>query len=743
METTANAKVVCIILLIIAAIIFAAKFKKLRGRFYLPFGALALYVLIGGASCFYAISGKFALKEFIKPFNAFLIAFILTVVSPEDKNRSGSWLGIIYSVFAATVSLVSIDMISTRTIGSFFIALLSPFTDSYSSIGFIEPGVRITSLYTNPNVFASICGLGIILSLSLILSSESAKSRFFRIVLLFICTLGFTLAFSMGATLALGAALIIFFIFEKREKKAELLLLFAADLALCVVAAVLISATSFDSWSGFQPVPMLCLIIGAALLCLIDKFAISGLSAYLSGKLKLLYILIAAFVALAAVFLVIAINFTGAASLSAGEALRRAEYPAPGSYNLEITGTGDVSITIESQNREETIMHTSTVLYSGDARSAAFTVPDDSLVCYFNFKAESDSVIEKASFGSYNLPLDYKLLPGFVANRLQGLLANENAIQRFAFFEDGLKLWRQSPIIGLGLGAFESALKSVQEFFYETKYVHNHYIQTMLETGIIGLLSFLSLFGVSAAAVIIELKKENRHTMAAALIGSLAFMAIHAAIEVIFSFFAYLPIAYGAFALLNVCCGENVALKLPKKAQNGVIIGFTVCAVVFGVLLGMNMAAQDTISRNATFNSLETAISLDRFEWADAKLSYVYSAMNNLDNPQIVEKADEYARDLESVRSNIIPYYVSAYYFSRGRTADAMAQGEKFVRYVISDGNNWNMELDLIRSWESDLPEYTDGVKRLAELYDSWSAENMGSIGLSEENAQFLAIFRG
>lgn len=54
--------------------------------------------------------------------------------------------------------------------------------------------------------------------------------------------------------------------------------------------------------------------------------------------------------------------------------------------------------------------------------------------------------------------------------------------QRFVYVSDAMKLFKRSPIVGLGMGAFENGIYNVQTYHYETKYVHNHYIQTMVET---------------------------------------------------------------------------------------------------------------------------------------------------------------------------------------------------------------------------------------------------------------------
>ena len=87
--------------------------------------------------------------------------------------------------------------------------------------------------------------------------------------------------------------------------------------------------------------------------------------------------------------------------------------------------------------------------------------------------------------------MKYTLLPGFIANRLQGLRANQNAIQRTVFFRDGMRMFAQSPLVGSGVGSFETGVTGVQDFYYETKYIHNHYIQILLEDGILGFVPFL------------------------------------------------------------------------------------------------------------------------------------------------------------------------------------------------------------------------------------------------------------
>ena len=222
--------------------------------------------------------------------------------------------------------------------------------------------------------------------------------------------------------------------------------------------------------------------------------------------------------------------------------------------------------------------------------------------------------------GEGTVRLGYRLLPGFIANRLQGLRANQNAIQRLVFFEDGLKLFARSPVLGQGLGAFENGVRSVQSFEYDTKYAHNHYIQTLAETGLVGLALFLGLLGISARWI----WRGRRQGLAPALGGALAFMAGHAMVEFTFSIYCYLPMAFGVFAAVTLCCGDAAQAPgwLEKRGvKNGIVLGICVLMAVFMVLLGCNITAQNMVAADAGLESLERAARLDPFEKADHMLS--------------------------------------------------------------------------------------------------------------------------
>lgn len=561
-QIASTSAMVCVPALVLAVLCR----KRLAGQVNWIVVVMALMVLMTGLSVLYAVNQALGLIEFLgvlMPFGFFLLVLLMGG-SGTGKRLAAS----VIAVATAALSLVSIDMLSTRVLWKLFLQLVPLVSDDYTGISGLEVGVRMTSLYKLPNIYAGIAGLGVLVALGLAVSGESKQDKILSRVCLFWNALGFVLAFSMGGTATLAVAFLMILFAIQQERRMPLLVLMVETLVMTLAATFPIFLTSFQTWNGSQPIPLLCALLGAGILCLVDCKLGQPLAEGLKGYTRGAGIAIAGILVLLTIFGLAAYHLTGAINLDEGETLRRAAYPEGGSYSLDIQSDGDLTVTIESQNELDTFNHTSTVIYEGDAQNASFAVPEDSLVVYFNFTAVEDLTLDSATVSGtdeISLRLGYLLLPGFMANRLQGLWANENAIQRLAFFQDGLTIFQMSPIIGMGAGAFQSLYEEVQQFDYTTAYVHNHYIQLLLETGIIGLALFLALLILCAIALWKNRKTGEDGEMTAALLACLVFMALHSAVEANFSLGTYRMVAYAIFGLIACYGGGQLPLPTKKK----------------------------------------------------------------------------------------------------------------------------------------------------------------------------------
>ena len=748
----------------------------IRERMNLATVSVCLWLLMNGLSMIYAVSGSFALRAFLYLAAGFSVLLLILAWSRRGEG-TGRTAGTILAGGTALASLISIDMLSTHFLSGPFIAFVGTFTTGNVGLGTnpVEEGVRMLSIYQNPNAFAGVAGLGVLLGLGLAVTAENTGERRLHQVCLFVNALAFVLAFSMGASGMIAVAFLVLLISERRERKARLFLLMVETLMLTMVCVFPIFLTSFDTWDGVQPIPLLCALGGSAALCALDELVGRRLGEALAQRGKALAAAIGGMVVLLAAFAAAAVTLTGPANLAGGDVLRRAAYPEPGLYAMDISasasggvemGPDSFQVTIQSQNQQDTMMHTFTTLYKGNAQGAQFTVPEDSMVVYFNFRSKDgaertlrevryEHIQQEVGYtgdgSEKTLPLEYKLLPGFIANRLQGLFANQNAIQRTVFFSDGMKLFRRSPVIGLGIGAFENAILGVQSFFYETKYAHNHYVETLVTTGAVGLGLFLLMLGTMALALLKNLRrKEEAHPLAPALLAALVFMAAHAGVEIVFSFCFYLPMALGVFGLICLCAGPELPLPGGEKAGAGLAAATCVLLSVFAVLLYLNMSMARMISNRDyrdPFQALDKAARLDRFEWTTYTLSYVYAVKDmeasdpGSTDPAVLARADEHALRLARVDSNTIPRHLAEYYFVTGRPEQAVEMLEKYIDYTAADSRTWQQAFAILQTyWSVDLDLVRSETAKLYSELQTWNEEHMGTLTLSQENLDFIRV---
>ena len=173
--------------------------------------------------------------------------------------------------------------------------------------------------------------------------------------------------------------------------------------------------------------------------------------------------------------------------------------------------------------------------------------------------------------------------------------------------------------------------------------------------------------------------------------------------------------------------------KLNAKGQTVSLLVISALVAVYSVLLVGNLHAKAVADTGNSFEAMDEAISMDKFEWADSALSYVDSVPAMEDIPEDIRaQADRYAERLERLDSNTVPFDLASYYFQTGRTEKALAMVEKYVEYVSSDAEAWQRAFDLILQYEEDTDVYRTGVRRVAWMLNEWNAENMGQIVISD-----------
>ena len=668
----------------------------------------AAYLLWMAASILWASTGKFFLREFSKQLFALpLVVFLLFFLPGEEAPIRKVLLTL--SSIGGVLALLSVD---NASIGLSH-GLLGLFNGFFSADTGFESGTRLTGILANGNISAGLLALCLFFSFYLLESAETRFQRGYAAVCASFQAFVFLLNFSMGATGFFAVSLIIYLICAGESRLSAFLRML--EVAIPTAIAAFLSFRYFESEGGALAIPLAAMLLDGAVVALLEFFLFPRVQGVLKGRSRITGILIGCAVLVIAVYLALGFLLGGGVTLSPGETLRRSSYPGSGDWTLAVTEEGGTDVYIASQNEQEIIMHTETALYSGPADGAAFTVPEDSRVVYLTFSAPEGAAIASATLsGSREIAvrLGYPLLPGFIANRLQGLRVNQNAIQRAAFFRDGMKVFRDRPVLGGGLGSFESLLFGYQDFYYETKYVHNHYIQVLLDEGIIGFILYLALLVWTLATLWRARKKDAPfRSLYPALCAAFAMIVLHTSMEVVMSVSVYPPFAYTVMALIALCWGRSLSKRLWALISAAVPAAVS---LVYTLLIVLNLQATASVSDSSSsyvrfFSALESAAKIDVFEKNDWMASYV-NAVGELGLAEYRGKADRYAARLMDIPSNSLHQYLIRYYLSFGEVSSAYAAADRGTDYASADSRVWNSYFALFSDACASHPELRQEV---------------------------------
>lgn len=710
-----NWKELTFLSLVVLAVLLAVMGK---GRFSPALLAMTVFALVCGLSGLGADSGKFFLKEYCKVL-ASLTAFAAVTFLP--RGRSSRPVALVLTGAIALFGVLSVDLASSRLLYRLFYAVTQR---NELFVGF-EEGVRLVGVLGNANVLASLMALGCFLALYLMDSHRTWAS-----VCLWVCGYVFVLCFSIGATAILALASAIYLLLEREHR-----LLRLADMVLAAAGGAVLAAMTFADTS-LAPIALLA---AASLGFALGRGLPRGVNMAPKAANRLCLSLAIAVVAFAAA----ALTLTGPYTYSNTGTLSRSAYLEPGEHHISLEADGPVGLLVTSQSRGQLATAQDTLVAIGwpKADGMTITVPEDSAVTHLELLAAKGRTVTSLTIDGEEVPLKYRLLPEHMAHRLQSLFASQNAAQRLVFWQDGLKLFRESPLRGLGMGCFESSACRVQSYYYETKYVHSQYIQVLADCGILGMAAYLALLGLTALA----LWKKRKSSQFPAFAACYLMIVLHSAMEVTMSLTPYMLAAYALLALMN----KDALPCLKALPERGIRAITALASAAFMVLLGLNIYA-GRLTRDpemgyfALMASLDKAAELDVFEGNDYKVSYVWNS-TEYEIDVIEHQAEEYAAQLTPVRSNSITGYLVQYHLENGEYDLALELARFGCRNNQSNEAVWNEYIGYIRQYlprERLTSAQSEALAALAEDYLQACRNLWISPELTAENQEYLLVNR-
>lgn len=683
----------------VLALLFFGDEKRLWN---LPSLLLLGYAAWSWLTVFWAMSGKFHLREGSK----LLIAVFFFLLVALRKRFDGAFARRVTGIIAglsALYAFLSVEAVSTGLTKTLLARL--PALDAEKIVFDIS---RLYGIFGNSNIEASVFAVGVLLSVALVCGAEKKGQRVLWTVTLSFCAFAFLLGFSMGAMACFAAAVAVYLIFAGKGRSAALLRMLSV--ALPTLASAFAAVSLFN---GERSALVLALMLANAGISVLLELTVSArLSVALEKHERLAFAVLLAVVLGACVYLAAALRVTGAYTF--GPSLYRSAQLDAGEHTVQVEADGELHVRIYTQNAVQMMGSSGTELYNDAAEGTiSFTVSEEDAKTFFMLSAEPGVTVRRVLIdGSIELPLRYKLLPAFAAVRVQSFGMNYSELGRALFRQDALRLWRRSPIIGSGVGAFETGVTAVQDYPYETKYVHNHYLQILLEDGVIGLALYVS----ALAAMLLALWKKRRamregelQWIYPALCAAFVMNGAQMLWDVSMSMIVFLCMTYALYGLIVGACAEPFAEKTAaeesggkkKKAQvkrpspslltRNFGIGFTAVVVLTlcgNLYAGAKAKAPVTDNDEFLFN-LRSAAKLDLYERNDKLLSYVMVSLEDEAQSHRAQ-ADEYAAQLAKVQSNTIPRYLVSYYVQTEQYDKAIDEAILGATYSASNAETWN-----------------------------------------------------
>lgn len=745
--------------LILAAVALALSFgrggyARFRGRLGIPVLGFLAFLILCGAASLYTSFGAYAYGEYAKLLASGALGLLL-LARGREQNAGGLLFG--FSAVCGVIGLLCIDAGCRGPLFRGFASFMEGLGDAaYQSLDQATyTGARFDGIYNDANLTGSLMALAVLVGLYLIRTGRKPWERFAACFLTGLSAVAFFTAMSRGAILCFGATLLAYLLIAGKEERLGLFFTMAAMgismVVFGVVSTSLLAGGSF--WGTLAALP------SGVLLWLLNEFPARKAASALAGHGKLLAGVLGGGIAagIAAVILALTLTepfvFTESNFLYRGADVEGGEtYTFSGDWDK----SSEITVLVYGSTREQELTSVTETYYNGPLEEASFTVPEDVGHVLMQFRGPAGLELRQVSLSDgTEIPMAYTLLPDNIANRLQkNIFEDSSFLLRLQYDIDGWTLFKESPLAGHGLGATEGLLTSVQPFFYESLYLHNHLLQVMDETGLLGLAAFLA-FILGTAVLLIRQLRKARTPLVAMLLACLVMMNLHGLMEISFSVQMFQCAAFFLLLLPTVCYGTYTEGRKRRAAGIVVLVVSDLWLVISVALLGGSLLAQKEYREldaagMMTGSFIETLERLDRMD-AYNDQSYKVNLMGNALQAGGISNegtAARCARELRETGEFDSCYYVAAYYYlPLGQLENFFDVLQEGLLQERSNSEAWNSAMNLcIQAFSqidpAEADTFAEGVRGIGEAMDRANAYLLVPVALTEENAALLNCAR-
>ena len=729
-------------LALVAALPVGGGLNRLRGVWSIPVLGLLLFAVMNGLAAIYSPFDKDAVMEFYKILSAVSLSVIL-LCRFEKKHVRGLLWGV--CAVCAAIALLCIDVGAGRILFAPFNALANLFGDDYRSVLAASEGLRNNGIYNDANITGGILGLATLLGAYLVRTTETTRNKVIACLLLGCTAMGLLLSMSRGALLCFVLSVLVY-LAVARGQRLRLFLQWA-------VTAVALVATGLPAMvlMGGSSLPLLLALLCGGVIFLLDWALGDRLERVLLAHKKPAWIGAVVLAAVCVAVCVAAFQMTEPYTHQDGVNFDRAVRLSAGEYTISGDWDERAYARIYTATHEQTLTNQVELLFDGEIEQARFVVAEDGYVHFRLWGPAGTQLREVTLSDGTEIPLQYTLIPEMIISRMQGGLFNSvSFLLRAQYMKDALTLFAQSPLMGHGLASTEGLYRSVQPFYYESIYVHNHVLQIMSDMGLLGLAAFLLVL-IGALWMLLQRLRTEHDPLAAVLIACWVMMNAHGLMEINFSIQAFQCLAFLLLLLPVVLYAKPLAQgTVVKWVSLLTAVLLWLYLAVFGFLVVRHQMVERESANLSTsiasnfMSSTQRFVKQDVFVQEQNKLNFIANAVI-LQNPLYQSNMNRWVEDLrEGGTYTACSGLAKHYYLPLGQYGEMFECSREGIAQVASSPDGWNLQMNFYRTevlpamTGETMEIYLAGVQALDEALTHYNAGRMEAVSLNEENAKFL-----
>ena len=533
---------------------------------YIDIGIIAFalsYIL----SSIFAISSMDGLDGLLIYLSLFMIYKISSYLYSEDTTKLVLNNGLIFSILVLA-----------------FFSMLGA-ADIIKLNGVFGWGDRLMGLYQYPNSTASVLAAGVIFTLYILLTEKNKNMRIVYFVLMSTILQAFFQSKSRGAILVFAIVWAVTILISNNKGRLYGFIYTALSAIACMSVYSKIYST-FMNKNGFLPI-LIIFLVECIVISIIIEYSRRYLDKIDDKAIRYSFI---SLISLSVILIVLAITITTPLELSQHITQRGYEVyevKPENKYVFEITGqnigNGDGSLIIKvnsidkARNRTE-IASSQYTFDIGKTEVLKFDTLDNTEFITIDFikgeGAETAKITkvllknEDTGQPIKDIKLKYKFIPDDIAKKINEInLKTESSSERFIFVKDGIKIVKDYPVFGAGFKSWGKLYTKYQSYSYISREAHNFYLQTAVETGIVGFI-VIAVTLVLALYALIKLyitKKDDDRLYIIGLGGFIAVFFGHALIDFDFSLYAIAMLAWTSLGMLAAEASESNVLKISRR----------------------------------------------------------------------------------------------------------------------------------------------------------------------------------